>query len=205
MTISGTALHDELERTTQRWPVATMAKVDKFVKAAVGDAAAVQSRRVLAAAQAELANRAMRRFVELLYDETEGGANLWNVGDGGRVLIPTPWSRTRHASYGLTDHGGASYAQLLCVAPSAATHSHPVTLVRQRSVVCEPAYVRQPRGRQALVAKLWHGDAGPMAGVQRTAAPARAQVGAATWATLRAITWARRWAHGQASAGTQRG
>jgi hypothetical protein len=102
---NGLAYHDELKRTSQRWPVATAAKVDRFLRDSIGDAAAVQSRRVLAAAQAELDNRALRRFCEMLYEERRTG-ELWNVGDGGQILIPTPWSRTRYAAYGLTDHGG---------------------------------------------------------------------------------------------------
>ena len=101
--MNGNGLVKDLERTAQRWPVASAARVDKFVRGAVGAAAAVQSRRVLAGAQAELCNRALRRFVELLYDETDGG-RLVNLGGGGRILIPAPWSRTRHAAYGLTDH-----------------------------------------------------------------------------------------------------
>ena len=102
---NGVAFRDELERTAQRWPAAAAAKVDAFVKRSVADAAALQSRRVLAAAHAELCNRALRRFLELVFDQTPGG-RLANIGDGGRILIPTPWSRRQHAAYGLTDHGG---------------------------------------------------------------------------------------------------
>ena len=102
--MNGNGLVRDLERTSARWPLATAAKVDRFVKNKVGAAAEVQSRKVAAAAQAELANRAMRRFVELVYDETSEGV-LCNLGDGGRVLLPAPWSRTRHRAYGLSDHG----------------------------------------------------------------------------------------------------
>ena len=101
--MNGNGLVHDLERTSTRWPVASAARVDRFIKQKVGDAATVQSRRVLAAANAELANRALRRFFELLYDETADGA-LCNLGQDGRVLIAAPWSRTRHAAYGLTDH-----------------------------------------------------------------------------------------------------
>lgn len=102
--MNGNGLVKDLERTSARWPAATAARVDKFIKQKVGDAAGVQSRRVLAAANAELANRALHRFFELLYDETADGV-LCNIGEEGRVLIPAPWSRTRHDAYGLTDHG----------------------------------------------------------------------------------------------------
>jgi hypothetical protein len=103
--MNGNGMVKDLERTSARWPAAAAAKVDTFVRRRVGAAAEVQSRRVLAGAQAELGNRALRRFFELLYDETATG-RLCNLGDGGRILIAAPWSRTRHAAYGLTDHGG---------------------------------------------------------------------------------------------------
>lgn len=105
MTVNGKALAGELQRTAQRWPVASAAKVDKFVRSKVQHAAEIQSRRVLAAAHAELCNRALRSFIEKLYEETEGGL-LPNLGIDGRIDIPTPWSRTRYGGYGLTDHGG---------------------------------------------------------------------------------------------------
>jgi hypothetical protein len=101
---SGGLVH-QLEQTAARWPMAAAAQLDTFVKRAVSDAAAVQSRRVLASAQAELCNRALRRFLELLYDETPGG-RLANISPDGRVLIAAPWSRRQYAAYGLTDHGG---------------------------------------------------------------------------------------------------
>ena len=102
--MNGVALRDELERTAVRWPLATAAKVDTFVKGRVAALAGVQSRRVLAAAQAELCNRALRRFFELLYDQTPGGRYA-NIGPAGRVRIAAPWSRRQYAAYGLTDHG----------------------------------------------------------------------------------------------------
>ena len=102
--MNGNGLVRDLERTSARWPLATAARVDKFMRGKVAAAAGIQSRKVLAAASAELGNRALQRFVELLYDETDGG-RLANLGDGGRILIPAPWSRTRHRAYGLSDHG----------------------------------------------------------------------------------------------------
>src|SRR4051812_12555679 len=103
MKSTNVALHDELQRTTQRWPVAAGAKVERFVREKVSEVVAVQSRRVIATAQLELANRALIRFMELLYEADLDG-RLFNVADNGRILIPTPWSRWQHQSYGLTDH-----------------------------------------------------------------------------------------------------
>ena len=110
--MNGNGLVRSLERTATRWPLAAAARVDTFVKQRVSEAAGVQSRRVLAAAQAELANRALRRFIELLY-ETGADGRLYNVADDGRALIAAPWSRTQHAAYGLTDHQGRVLRRVL--------------------------------------------------------------------------------------------
>lgn len=103
--MNGTALHDELKRTSGRWSVAATAKVDGFVRERVRAAAALQGRRVVATAHAELAQRALVRFVQLLYDAGAGG-RLYNVAQDGRIRIPVPWSRVHHADYGLTDRDG---------------------------------------------------------------------------------------------------
>lgn len=127
---NGIALRDELERTVVRWPVAAAAKVDAFVKRSVADAAGVQSRRVLAAAQAELCNRALRRFFELVFDQTPGG-RFANVAEDGRVIIPTPWSRRQYAAYGLTDHGGRVLRRVFLLELSnTAPFLHPLLLSR---------------------------------------------------------------------------
>ena len=104
----------DLERTATRWPLAAAARVDTFVKQRVSEAAGVQSRRVLAAAQAELCNRALRRFIELLYEVGPDGRH-YNVDADGRALVAAPWSRTRHADYGLTDHQGRVLRRALAV------------------------------------------------------------------------------------------
>ena len=98
------SLHDELRATTERWPVAATAAVRGWARETLRDAAEVSSRRVLAEAKAELANRALWRFVDLCYD---GAPALWyNVSHFGRVEVPTPWSRSRCYDYGLTDVAG---------------------------------------------------------------------------------------------------
>jgi len=95
------ALHAQLERTSASWPTATTAKVDRFVRGKIAEAAQAQSRRVIAEAKVELVTRALRRFFELVFDGDDG--LLYNVDPAGRLKIPTPWSRGRHTSYGLTD------------------------------------------------------------------------------------------------------
>lgn len=101
---NGTALHDELQRTTAQWPAASTAKVGTWARGQLLKAAQVNSRRLIAEAKAELANRAMWRFIELCYDGAPG--HWYNVERTGRIVIPCPWSRTHHASYGLTDVAG---------------------------------------------------------------------------------------------------
>lgn len=109
--MTGTALHDELKRTAARWPVAASAKVEGFVRERLAAAAAVQGRRVVATARAELAQRAMQRFLEVLYDSDAG--RLYNVSRNGQLRIPVPWSRRRHSDYGLTDRESRVLASII--------------------------------------------------------------------------------------------
>lgn len=99
----GNALHQELESTVQRWPLAAGARLESYVKRRLDDAVGAESRRLIATAQVELANRALARLFELAYEEDRTG-RYWNLGADGRLLIATPWSRTQHSAYGLTDH-----------------------------------------------------------------------------------------------------
>lgn len=95
------ALHDELNRVTAAWPVAASAKVSNWSRSKLAEVAQAQSRRVLAEARAELSQRAMRRFLALVYD---GAPHVWyNVNPTGRIVVPAPWSRRHYAAYGLTD------------------------------------------------------------------------------------------------------
>ena len=105
MNVTGSGLLQEITATVDRWSLASGAAVEQFTRQRLGDAAALESRRLVATAQAELANRAMVRFVELLYDADNG--RLYNIrSETGRILIPMPWSRSRCYDYGLTDHAG---------------------------------------------------------------------------------------------------
>ena len=72
-----------------------------FVHRAVKRSATKASRRLVLEATAELMNQALFTFIDLLYDDVDGV--LVNVAADGRILVPTPWSRGRHADYGLTD------------------------------------------------------------------------------------------------------
>lgn len=94
------ALTDELINITRR-TAAAGASVRVRARSALASHAQVQSRRVLAEARAALLNSALRAFVETLY---EGAPEIWyNVAANGAIRTPTPWSRERHAAYGLSD------------------------------------------------------------------------------------------------------
>ncbi len=93
----------QLDRDTQRFATATTANVERFLKQRLATSADAGSRRTIAASAADVANASLARFAQLLYDRRDDGA-LWNVSNAWRVLIPTPWSSTRHGDYGMTDH-----------------------------------------------------------------------------------------------------
>lgn len=80
---------------------AGQARVDSHASGKLLELAADQSLRVLHAAQADLAQRACERWLELLYDGAP--ATWWNVRSDGLVLKAPPWSRSRRTSYGLSD------------------------------------------------------------------------------------------------------
>jgi hypothetical protein len=80
---------------------AGQAHIDSHASGRIIRLAEEQSLRVVHAAQADLAQRAIERWIELLYD-TEGGV-WWNVREDGMTLKAPPWSRSRRRSYGLSE------------------------------------------------------------------------------------------------------
>ena len=67
---------------------------------AIAEAAAGLSRRNVATARTELANEALRKLIELCYEEIEG--ELVNVdAHTQRILVPMPWGRLGSRSWGL--------------------------------------------------------------------------------------------------------
>lgn len=67
---------------------------------AIAEAAASLSRRNVATARTELANEALRKLIELCYEELEG--ELVNVdAHTQRILVPMPWGRLGSRSWGL--------------------------------------------------------------------------------------------------------
>jgi hypothetical protein len=80
---------------------AGQARVDEHASGKIIKIAEEQSARVYHAAVADLAQRAIEKWLELLYD-TEGGV-WWNVREDGLVKKAPPWSRSRRRSYGLSE------------------------------------------------------------------------------------------------------
>jgi hypothetical protein len=77
------------------------ARIDSHASGKIIRLAEEQSQRVVHTAQADLAQRAVERWLELLYD---GAPDLWwNVREDGMVLKAPPWSRSRRRSYGLSE------------------------------------------------------------------------------------------------------
>ena len=95
------ALARIIDDSTARADLAAVAAPNRFVRSKVRQAAESSSKRLVAASACQLVNTALRRFIALCYESDN--SHLWNVAPDGRVLIPTPWSRSKHAAYGLSD------------------------------------------------------------------------------------------------------
>lgn len=76
-------------------------------------AAGALSRRTLYAAKAALCMRRLHEFTALLY-EADAAGELINVdGATGRILLPSPWGRLGHATWGLTAGEGAALRHIV--------------------------------------------------------------------------------------------
>lgn len=80
---------------------AGQARIDQHASGRIIRMAEQQSLRVVHAAQADLAQRAVERWLELLYDTRDD--IWWNVRSDGLVRLAPPWSRSRHGAYGLSE------------------------------------------------------------------------------------------------------
>lgn len=77
------------------------AQVAGHGQAIIRNMAEEQGLRVVAAAQADLAQRAVERWIELLYERE--GSTWWNVRSDGMIWLAPPWSRSRRVAYGLSE------------------------------------------------------------------------------------------------------
>ncbi len=82
-----------------RTVAAGQAHADAFVRDKLGAAATEEGLRVVATAQAELAQRAVERWLELLY--VDARFNLRTVDN--QIRLAPPWSRSRRVNYQLTE------------------------------------------------------------------------------------------------------
>lgn len=80
---------------------AGQARVDNHASGKLAQLAEDQSLRVIHAAQADLAQRAVERWLELIYD---GSPDVWwNVRDDHMIKKAPPWSRSRRRSYSISE------------------------------------------------------------------------------------------------------
>lgn len=80
---------------------AGQAKVDRHASGHMVRMAEEQGLRVVHEAQADLAQRACERWIQLLYEHE--GDTWWNVRDDGLIWLAPPWSRSRRRHYGLSE------------------------------------------------------------------------------------------------------
>jgi hypothetical protein len=111
--------------------------------------------RVLAAAQSDLVQCAMERWLELLYD-CDG--NVWyNVRFDGMIQLAPPWSRSRRKQYGLTE----PMARLLALYTQDLIGALPA---RRRLYVYLPAHQRYGLNRESFptftLAREWQQTVG---------------------------------------------
>lgn len=85
------------------------AKIDSHASGKLAQMAEEQSLRVIAAAQSDLAQAAIERWLTLIYDQS--GGVWWNVRDDHMIMLAPPWSRSRRTSYGLSE----PQTRLLCI------------------------------------------------------------------------------------------
>jgi hypothetical protein len=90
-----------LTELSVRTLAAGQAHVDRHASGHIIRLAEEQSLRVVHTAQAQLAQRACERWIELLYDRQ--GDTWWNVREDGLIRLAPPWSRTRRTRYGLSE------------------------------------------------------------------------------------------------------
>lgn len=82
---------------------ATNAKVAGYGTRKLSERAELESRRVVAAAAADLAQTALERWIKLLYHRSEDGQIWYNVRTDHMIWLAPPWSRSRYSAYGLTE------------------------------------------------------------------------------------------------------
>jgi hypothetical protein len=90
-----------ISELSTRTLAAGQAQVDRHTSGHIIRLAEEQSLRVVHAAQADLAQRACERWIELLYDVRDDV--WWNVREDGLIRLAPPWSRSRRRHYSLSE------------------------------------------------------------------------------------------------------
>lgn len=103
----------ELFDTLKRKPLIRRVKPREYIRQRLAEAAASLSLAGMLAARVELANEALHRLVQLLYERDTDGV-LANVDPVTyRLLIPAPWGRAGWRSWGLRQHEGVTLRGVL--------------------------------------------------------------------------------------------
>lgn len=82
---------------------ATNAVVAGYGTRKMGERAEIESRRVVAAAAADLAQAALERWISLLYHRSDDGQTWYNVRSDNMIWLAPPWSRSRCGAYRLSE------------------------------------------------------------------------------------------------------
>jgi hypothetical protein len=89
-----------ISELSARTLAAGQARIDQHASGRIIKLAEEQSLRVVHEAMADLAQRGIEHWLELLYDVQ--GSVWWNVRADGMVLKAPPWCMSRRAAYGLS-------------------------------------------------------------------------------------------------------
>jgi hypothetical protein len=82
---------------------ATNARVAGYGTRRMAERAEVESRRVVAAAAAQLAQAALERWISLLYHRSDDGRTWYNVRSDNMIWLAPPWSRSKCGAYRLSE------------------------------------------------------------------------------------------------------
>lgn len=82
---------------------AANAKVSGYGTRKIGERAELESRRVVAAAAAALAQAALERWIKLVYHRSDDGQIWYNVRQDNMIKIAPPSSHSRCAAYRLSE------------------------------------------------------------------------------------------------------
>lgn len=89
--------------------IASQARLTAYAAAHVERTATIRTARAVATAQADVMQSAMESWIEVVYSDLRYHVHPLTYA----ILIPCPWSRTHHRSYGLSECQGRLLACLV--------------------------------------------------------------------------------------------